>query len=90
MKRRHDDQDDPDRHGGEQTTITIQPETGSTPHRVESQVDPIEPKVHDVDTTLSLTSAEVSLDVGPMVESLRVATQRCLGMMMMTSPKTGR
>jgi hypothetical protein len=52
----------------EQTTTSIQPETESTPHNVESQVDPIEPTGHDVDTTLSLTSAEVSLDVGPTVE----------------------
>ena len=32
---------------------TVQPETGSTPHHVESQVDPIEPTGHDVGTTLT-------------------------------------
>ena len=47
---------------------TVQPKTGSTPHHVESQVDLIKPTGHDAGTTLSLTSAEVSMDVGPTVE----------------------
>ena len=84
LKHRHDDQDYPDRHEGEKrrriessstaaATSTseqsiVQPETRSTPHHVESQVDPIESTWHDVGTTISLTSAEVSLDVGPTVE----------------------
>ena len=83
-KRRHDDQEDPDGHEGEKRRriesssaaaatstseqSTVQPETGSTPHHVESQVDIIEPTGQDACTTLSLTSAKVSMDVGSTVE----------------------
>ena len=47
---------------------TVQLKAGSTPHHVEPQVEPIEPTGHDEGTTISLTSVEVSMDVGPTVE----------------------
>ena len=57
---------------------TSQPETGSTPHSVEPQVEAIEPSGHDGSETLDLnqsegscllpTATEISMDVGLTVE----------------------
>ena len=47
---------------------TVQLESRSTPHHVEPQVKPIEPTGQDEGAMTTLTSAEVSMDVGPTVE----------------------
>ena len=83
-KRRYDDQEDPDGHEGEKRLriesssaaatytseqSTVQLKAGSTPHHVEPHVEPIKPTGQDEGTMTELTSAEVSMDAGPMVEN---------------------